>query len=109
MTASHLPPARRRGLLGVDNVAPLTPSPSPAEGEGRKIGRKRSSSSSPLSPRGRGAGGEGASAHSFWITVGRLFVLCFVVLSPLSNWLRAADALWKAGTAKAVITPKERL
>jgi neutral ceramidase len=44
-----------------------------------------------------------------WIAHGHLVAFCFVVLFAWTDRLCAAEALWKAGTAKASITPKESL
>ncbi|HET6328847.1 MAG TPA: neutral/alkaline non-lysosomal ceramidase N-terminal domain-containing protein [Planctomycetaceae bacterium] len=71
---------------GADNVAPLTPNPSPVRGEG-----------------------ESAFGRSRWITLRHCVTLSLIILFASTGPLRAADALWKVGTAKAVITPKERL
>jgi neutral ceramidase len=49
------------------------------------------------------------AGHCRWIAHAHLVAFCFVVLFASTDRLRAADAFWKAGTAKAVITPKERL
>jgi neutral ceramidase len=38
-----------------------------------------------------------------------LVAFCFVILFASTDRLRGADVLWKAGAAKAVITPKESL
>ena len=58
---------------------------------------------------GEGLGVRGSSGRCLRITLGHLVALCFIVLFVSTDRLLAAEALWKAGTAKALITPKERL
>src|SRR5580704_9650080 len=115
MTESYSPPTHPR-FRHAGDVLPLTPSPSPARGAGEEITEERFSTS-PLSPRGlrraqssrRGVGGEGAAGRCPPIAHTYLAALCFMALFALSDRLHAAEALWKAGAAKAVITPKEAI
>src|SRR5580700_3595731 len=43
------------------------------------------------------------------IAPGHLVALCFIALFAWTDRLHAAESLWKAGAAKAVITPKQAI
>src|ERR1700722_16741726 len=107
MTESYSPSTHPR-FRDADDMLPLTPSPSPARGEGEKFTEERFSSS-PLSPRGRGVGGEGPAGRCPRIAHTYLAALCFIALFASSDQVRAGETIWKAGAAKAVITPKSPL